>query len=198
MTNDSILSSGEATDQLLSALGAQLGALGSSCDLVVIGGAALLALGLISRPTRDVDVVAIRGSAGLESAKPLPDALRVAAARVARDFALPADWLNSEPGDMLRLGLPEGFEARLHVRSYGPHLTVHFASRVDQIHFKLYALADRGPGKHEADLRALKPTRGELVAAARWSRTHDPSEPHGDILRAALVHLGVEDADLGA
>jgi hypothetical protein len=196
MSDDQLISA-EATDRLLSALGEQLGVLGERYELVVIGGSALLALGLVSRPTRDVDVVALISNAGLTPAKPLPAPLAAACARVARDFDLPADWLNSEPGDMLGLGLPNGFAERLKRREYGPFLTAQFASRFDQIHFKLYALADRGPGKHEADLRALDPTRAELIAAARWSRTHDPSEAHREILLEALAHLGVEDADLG-
>ncbi|MGO9499580.1 MAG: hypothetical protein ACLQA5_23150 [Solirubrobacteraceae bacterium] len=33
------------------------------------------------------------------------------------------------------------------------------ASRLDQIHLKRYALVDQGLGKHEGDLRALKPSR---------------------------------------
>lgn len=141
--------------------------------------------------------MALAGRDVLMPAEPLPDPLVEACARVARDFGLPADWLNSEPAGMLRLGLPEGFSERLDRREYGPWLAVLFASRLDQIHFKLYALADRGGGgKHEADLRALKPTRDELIAAARWSRTHDPSAAHRDILAEALAYLGVEDADL--
>jgi hypothetical protein len=196
--SDSHIVSARATDQLLSAVGEQLSLLRERYDLVVIGGSALLALGLVSRPTRDVDVVAIAGRDGLMPAAPLPEPLAEACARVARDFGLPADWLNSEPAGMLRLGLPEGFSERLDRRDYGRWLTVRFASRLDQIHFKLYALADRGGGgKHEADLRALAPTRDELIAAARWSRTHDPSVVHRDILTAALAYLGVEDADLG-
>jgi Nucleotidyltransferase of unknown function (DUF6036) len=199
MTGNTQLSSAEATDRVLSALGEQLGLLGEHYDLVVIGGSALLALGLISRSTRDVDVVALAGDDALMSADPLPGPLADASARVARDFGLPADWLNSEPAGMLRLGLPQGFAARLDRREYGPYLTVRFASRFDQVHFKLYALADRGGGgKHEADLRALEPTRDELIAAARWSRTHDPSEAHREILTAALSYLGVTDADLGS
>jgi hypothetical protein len=69
---------------------------------------------------------------------------------------------------------------------------------LDQIHFKLYALVDQGPGKHETDLRALKPTSEELVQAARWTRTHDPSEGFEHALRSALGYLGVEDVDLDA
>ena len=197
MSTNAQLTSADAADRLLSALGEQLAVLGQSYDLVVIGGSALLALGFVSRPTRDVDVVALVTPEGLIDAKPLPQPLADARNKVARDFNLPEDWLNSEPGDMLRYGLPDGFAERLDRRDYGPHLTVRFAGRLDQIHFKLYALADRGPGKHEADLRALNPTPDELIQAARWSRTHDPSEPHRQVLVATLEHLGVSDADLG-
>jgi hypothetical protein len=53
----------------------------------VVGGSALLALGLISRATRDVDVLAIVDGEELTSAQPLPAALVGAAQTVARDFA---------------------------------------------------------------------------------------------------------------
>jgi hypothetical protein len=33
----------------------------------------------------------------------------------------------------------------------------------------------------------------ELLAAARWARTHDPSEAFGQELRAALRSFGIED-----
>jgi len=100
--------------------------------------------------------------------------------------------------ELVVVGLPTGFLERLEPRVYGSALTVQFASRLDQIHFKLYALADQGPGKHEADLRALAPTSAELLQAAGWARTHDPSEGFEQALREALAHLGVEDVDLGA
>ena len=182
--------------ELLSALGEQLAARGARFDLVVIGGSGLLALGLIDRPTRDVDVVALLQTRTLLAPRPLPEALVAARDRVARDFGLPDDWLNAEPADLLDFGLPAGFVDRLERREYGDALTVHFASRFDQIHFKLYAMVDQGAGKHEADLRALEPTAEELVAAARWAQTHDPSEGFRSQLLAALSYLGVEDAAL--
>jgi hypothetical protein len=191
------IASKEAADRLLSALSEQVAALGQRFELVVVGGFALLALGLIERPTRDVDLIALRTGDDLGTAKPLPPALEAARDRVARDFALPADWLNPGPTDLLEFGLPEGFSDRLERRDYGDDLTVYFASRYDQIHFKLYALVDQGPGKHEADLRALSPTEDELLAAARWSRLHDPSEGYERVLREVLTHFGVRDADLG-
>lgn len=198
MRTSAHLDSAAATDRLLSALGEQLSLTGDEYDLIVIGGSALLALGLVSRSTQDVDVVALAGSAGLDKALPLPKPLADARARVARDFDLPEDWLNSAAAaDMLRLGLPQGFAERLTRREYGPFLTVRYASRFDQIHFKLHATVDRGGGKHFSDLQALEPSQAELLAAARWTRTHDPSDGFLSVLTEVLAYFKVEDADLG-
>jgi hypothetical protein len=53
----------EITDEtiglLFGALADQLQALGSHIEIVVIGGSALTALGLVRRATRDVDLLAI-------------------------------------------------------------------------------------------------------------------------------------------
>lgn len=192
------ISNAERADKLLAALGEQLGRAGESFAVVVVGGSGLLALGLIDRPTRDVDVVALHTSGGLVKADPLPAPLAAARDRVGRDFGLPADWLNAGPADLMDLGLPEGFLDRVLTRRYGEGLTVHFASRLDQIHLKLYAVVDQGPGRHEQDLRALAPTPDELVRAGRWCRTHDPSEGFRGELERALAHFSVSDADLGA
>jgi hypothetical protein len=186
----------DSAEQILGALGEQLAVNAERFELVVIGGSALLALGLVERATKDVDIVALRSGDGLDSADPLPKSLQAARDLVARDFSLSTDWLNPGPTALLELGLPDGFVDRLERRGYGDALVVHLASRHDQIHFKLYALVDQGPGKHEADLRALAPTEAELVAAARWSRTHDPSEGYAEVLRRVLASLGVEDVDL--
>jgi hypothetical protein len=182
--------------EALAALDEQLTDRGARFELVVIGGAALVALGLVSRVTRDVDVVGLRSSSGIRSARPLPSELAGAAERVARDLRLPKDWLNPGPSELLDLGLPEGFLQRLHRQDVGPGLVVHFADRIDQIHFKLYAMVDQAGGRHEEDLRALSPTRGELLDAARWTRTHDPSPGFHEQLILALRLLGVDDVDL--
>jgi len=185
-------------DVLLSALADQLQALGSQIEMVVIGGSALAALSLVKRATRDVDLLAIAANGELRPAEPLPEALLAARAAVAADFGLPETWLNAGPTDLLKWGLPEGFMSRVVTRSYGRTLVVHLAGRLDQIHFKLFAMVDQGGGRHEADLRALSPARGELVAAARWSMTQDPSPGYRSVLEDALHVLGVDDADLGA
>jgi hypothetical protein len=121
-------------------------------------------------------VLAVVSDGQLMSAEPLPTRLREAADTVARDFSLPPGWLNSGPTSLLDFGLPEGFVGRAERRRYGPALEVLFAARLDQIHFKLYATVDQGPGRHLEDLKNLAPTPHELRAAARWSEQHDPSE----------------------
>jgi hypothetical protein len=191
------ITSAGVVHELLRALSRQLSATGTSFDLVVIGGSALLAMGLVNRATGDVDVVALATPDGLISALDLPPELSAAAARVARDFEVSTRWLNSGPAELLRFGLPSGFQDRWETQRYGQALTVRWASRFDQIHFKPYAAVDQS-GKHLRDLQALQPTRDELVAAARWSREHDPSEGFLSVLTEALKYFGVDGAELGS
>lgn len=193
---DTPIDSARATEDLLNALGDQLAAQGERYTLAVVGGSALLALGFVSRATRDVDVLAIVEGREFVSAQPLPVALLDAAHTVARDFGLSREWLNPGPTSLLDLGLPAGFDKRAQRRAYGPALEVLFASRIDQIHLKLYATVDQGPGKHLNDLQALAPTEQELLDAARWSRTHDPSEGYHSTLAQVLAHFGVADGHL--
>lgn len=165
--------------------------------LVVCGGAALIAAGLLSRTTRDVDVVALLDERQcLIAPVPLPDHLVKAAGEVAEVLNLPKDWLNNGPsrdqGGIFQMGLPSGLQGRLHPKEYGERLTVWFIDRVDQIHFKLYAAVDRG-GYHINDLEALKPTDAELVQAARWTLTHDVSDEFRGLLKTLLERLGYGD-----
>lgn len=167
--------------------------------LLVCGGAALIALHLGSRATRDIDVIALirrteqMERASLQKAKPLPLYLVEASEQVARDLGLPADWLNPGPADLMDLGLPAGCFERSTRKEFGPGLHVHFVSRYDQIHFKLYAAVDQGGGRHLQDLRALNPTAVEILAAARWARTHDPSPGFRELLASMLTQLGYDE-----
>jgi hypothetical protein len=188
---DSTLIDARLADELLSAVGEQLTLRGEGYTIAVVGGSALIALGLVSRTTRDVDVVAVLQDEELVSAEPLPAGLIEAANIVARDFGLPSSWLNTGPASLFDLGLPDGFAGRAEQHSYGESLQVLFASRLDQIHFKLYAAVDHGAGRHLTDLQALTPSDEELIQAARWSETHDTSEGYRAMLANALKHFGV-------
>jgi hypothetical protein len=180
-------------DEALSALGDLLESRGEAYHLVVIGGSGLVAIGAVSRTTRDVDVVALEKDGALISAEPLPDAIAAAAAIVARDLGLEKDWLNADPTSLLDAGLPAGFSERLTGRDYGAVLRVSFASRIDQVFFKLYAAANWREPRDFADLVQLEPTPAELRDAARWARTHNMPGPFDDAIAQALADLGVED-----
>jgi hypothetical protein len=162
--------------------------------LVVCGGSALIAAGLIPRATQDVDIVALMDAKEqLVDPHPLPAVLLEAASEVAQILELKDDWLNNGPsrgeGGLFQMGLPEGFVSRLSRKDYGRNLRVYFAGREDQIHFKLYAAVDRG-GYHIADLLALKPEENELTRAARWAMTHDVSRGFRGMMKNLLKELG--------
>jgi hypothetical protein len=179
----------------LQALGEQLAAADAEpVHLVVIGGSGLIAIAAVDRATSDVDVIAVVRDEELVTAEPLPPAVIAAAVLVARDFDLSQTWLNAGPTSLLEIsGPPAGFEDRLIHRNYGSALRISFASRIDQVHFKLYAAVGRFEPRDVADLRALSPTADELQAAARWARTRDMPGPVDDELARVLADFGVED-----
>jgi hypothetical protein len=166
-------------------------------EIAICGGSALIFSGLVVRTTKDVDVVALVRDGRIFTPAPLPGHLMQASREVAEDLGLDPHWLNNEPsraeGGLFQMGLPKGFGERLTAVSYGDKLTVHFASRFDQIHFKLYASVDRG-GYHIEDLLALSPTEEELVAAAKWCMTHDVSAGFRMLLKKLLEGLNHENA----
>lgn len=106
---------------------------------------------------------------------------------------LAPNWLNPGPTSLLYFGLPEGFGQRETVRRFGG-LTLHVASREDQICFKLYASVDQGPqSKHAADLQKLRPSPEERRWAGEWCRTQDPSDGFAQQLELALRAFGGSD-----
>ncbi|MCD4846679.1 MAG: hypothetical protein K8R76_00640 [Candidatus Aegiribacteria sp.] len=167
--------------------------------LVVCGGSALIAMGLVSRTTDDVDVVALVDSMErLISPTPFPIYLEKAIREVAIVLKLPEHWLNSDPssdsGGLFQTGLPVGLLSRAHRRDYGSHLTVYFIDRTDQIFFKVYAAIDGDRGSiHVDDLAALEPSSKEMESAARWCMEHDPSEGFRVILISMFEQLGYGD-----
>lgn len=184
---------GKNIESILIALDRQILASGGGpISLVVCGGTALAALGLVSRTTKDVDVLGSLEKGRVRKIGRFPDWLGAAAAKVAVDFDLPADWLNLGPESQLDTGLPRGLPARLEKKSYGGRVTVYFISRLDQIHFKLYASLDRG-GYHVQDLFRLEPTKSELLRAGRWVLTQDVSPGFREILLSFLKQHGHED-----
>lgn len=189
-------------DQLeaaVGALGELLEARSLHYEVVLIGGGNLILRGLVTRPTtKDLDVLGAWSPSGVEPMQPLPEGLASAIEDVALAYGLSSDWMNLGPSRLLDHGLPDGFLERLDRRDHGG-LVVWLADRVDMICFKLFAAVDQGVrSRHLQDVRELRATHDELLVAARWTRTHDPSPGYRTLLRTTLDVLGAEisDADL--
>ncbi|MFC2149163.1 DUF6036 family nucleotidyltransferase [Candidatus Auribacterota bacterium] len=184
-------------EKILSALDKQIGVNeGAPISIAVCGGTALFALRLILRTTKDVDVIGkisiLKGRIKIEKIDEFPDRFEKAAKIVQRDFNLPDNWINTGSAKQIDTGLPRGFEKRLVKRTYGQYLTVYFISRLDQIHFKLYAALDRG-GYHADDLFALNPSNEEILMASQWVLTQDVSREFRYILKSFLQEKGYEN-----
>jgi hypothetical protein len=180
----------------LAALGELLAARGLHYELVLVGGGNLILREFIRRPTtKDLDILGARTPDGVDLIRPMPEPLRDAVMDVGRAFGLADDWLNTGPDSLLDLGLPEGFVKRLERRDYGG-LVAWLAGWFDMVCFKLYAAVDQGHrSRHFQDLRDLKPDRDDLLSAAHWAMSHDPSAGFRSLLVETLRALDIEDAD---
>jgi hypothetical protein len=69
---------------------------------VVVGGAGLLALEIVDRGTKDVDVVARIEAGALLKGRPLPVGLVEARDAVAKDLGVSEGWLNAGPAGSVR------------------------------------------------------------------------------------------------
>lgn len=162
-------------------------------SFVVCGGSSLLALNLVRRTTtQDVDILAKIEGDSLVTPRPLPPWLIKAAADVGRQLDLPEQWLNTQVAEetLFSCGLPPGLQQRLTPHRYGSRLWIGFIGRRDQIFLKLHAAVDRDGGRHLQDLLDLQPTADELLDAAKWTQTQNPSAGFRMLLGAMLKHLG--------
>lgn len=184
----------------IEALGEILASEDESVAVAVVGGTAMIVQGFVDRATRDVDIIAVGREAdageqrSLEPPEPLPEPLVRAITRVARDYGLPEDWMNTTAALQWKMGLPPGFATRIHWKQYGG-LWLGLADRHDLILMKLYAAADsEGPSSvHYQDLLALRPTHEELDAAAAWVRSQDASQEFSIILDQVVERAKTHD-----
>ena len=178
--------------QALTALGTLLQDRTLAFEIVAIGGdigGGLLLLGLIDRPTKDLDALAIVENDQYQLAKPMPSELVEAIEDVARVLGLADDWLNPGPTDQLKHGLPVGFRERTTRHEYGA-LVVHLAARYDQICLKLDAAVDSGrQSTHVKDLIALQPTDAELRDAADWVKKQDAGVDHPRFVDEVVAYI---------
>lgn len=134
-------------------------------EAVVIGGAALNLLGLVSRYTRDCDVLDPQ----------IPESVRTASRNFAIEQRLQGqilrdDWLNNGP-ESLKKDLPIGWQQRLVELYKGRTLHLLTLGRMDLTKTKLFAFCDRGTDRQ--DCLMLKPTHAELIDALEWVKNQD-------------------------
>ena len=134
---------------------------------VIIGGAALNLLGVVSRLTRDCDV--LDPSIPKEILKASED---FATEAIAQDSTLliQKNWLNNGP-DSLKKHLPKGWENRLVPAFSGKAIIFQCLGREDLLKTKLYAQSDRQEDLD--DCVALKPTLKELKDSIEWVQFQD-------------------------
>ncbi|HLE01566.1 MAG TPA: DUF6036 family nucleotidyltransferase [Bdellovibrionota bacterium] len=125
-------------------------------ELTICGGAALILMGVVSRGTSDVDVVA----------KKIPDAVLAAAKVVAKKLKCREDWLNNRVNPIIER-LPVNWEDHLVTLFTGKAVTVKSISRQDLICAKLHAAVDR-KGLDFSDVIDLKPTAAEIEVARQY------------------------------
>lgn len=175
--------------QALALLGVLLTDRDLAFEIVAVGGGGLLLLGLIRRPTKDLDALAVVEAGEYKLARPMPQELREAVEDTASALNLARDWLNPGPTDQLKHGLPAGFRERTTRLEFGG-LTVHLAARFDQICFKLYAATDSGPeSKHVSDLLDLDPGTDELREAAAWVKQQDAGSEFASFVDSVIAHV---------
>lgn len=154
---------------------------GLTLEAIATGGAALALLGIITRETRDCDLLEPKLSAGvLEASHAFASGLR-AQGEVLRD-----DWLNNGPASLAPL-LPEDWRNRLQLIHQGEAIRLWTLGRPELLLSKLFALCDRGLDL--SDCLALKPDTEELVQAKAWITVQDLNPDWPTHVHATLQDL---------
>ncbi len=151
-------------------------------DAVVVGGAALGLLGVISRETRDCDIIHPALSEEVRRA-----AIEFAAQTRKRGELLDDEWLNNGPASLVAV-LPAGWLDRVEVVFSGAALTLRCLGRQELLMSKTFALCDRALDLQ--DCVALAPTPEELDVITPWLERQDINPEWPAHVRAVLADLG--------
>lgn len=134
----------------------------SPCDVVIVGGAAMILYFGASRATRDVDVLILRGD--LEE-------LRQAVKTVAGERDLPEDWLNDAVKGYADILPPDFYHRLVPLDLQFRHIRLYVLGRPEQVAMKIVTL-------REQDLEDL-----ELLLPLM-------SEADKEVLVAIMQHVG--------
>jgi|SRR5579871_783409 len=164
--------------EILTAFDRYLARRSLTLQAVVVGGTALNLLGVVSRPTKDCDIIHPALSPEIIAA-----ARQFASAERARGQALDDDWLNNGPSSLTQ-HLPSGWQERLQIVFTGAAVTLRCLGRRDLLCVKLWALCDRGIDL--SDCLALAPDAEELRTVLPWLETQDAHPDWPEHVRATL------------
>jgi hypothetical protein len=138
---------------------------GQQFEAIVIGGAALSILGIITRETRDVDVLHPGiPSDILDSSKEFARNMEI------QDTKLKENWLNEGP-ESLRNYLRPQWQNRVISLFDGKAIFLQTLGRTDFIGTKVLAFCDRGFDLE--DCLNMKPTKEELLEILPWVQAYD-------------------------
>lgn len=140
---------------------------GLKLEAIIIGGAALNIMDVVTRTTKDVDFLDPSIPAEIKQAS-IDFANKYSELNLDSD-----DWLNNGPEDLIR-DLPDGWRNDLQVIFKGEALTLLTLGRLNLLRTKLYACADRDIDFE--DCIALSPTLHELNECKEWVLKGDASE----------------------
>jgi hypothetical protein len=151
-------------------------------DAVVIGGAALNMLGVVSRFTKDCDILYP------EIPKDVADASQAFAAELRHTGeSIQNDWLNNGPVSLVSHLRPQ-WEERLQTAFTGTAIHLRCLGRSDFLCAKLFALCDRGIDL--GDCLALAPTVKEIADVLPWLEEQDAHPGWPAHVRATLADVG--------
>lgn len=154
---------------------------GLQFEAVVIGGAALALLGVISRETQDCDVLDPNIPEDVAKA-----ARKFGAEARKKGIDLKEDWFNNGP-QSLKDVLPKGWQSRFEKLYFGKALSLHTLGRSDLLKSKLFAYCDRG--QDLIDCVALKPIQQELSEALEWIKAQDANPGWPDHVEKRIARL---------
>jgi hypothetical protein len=169
------------TYDIISSFDGDLAARGLRFDAVVIGGAALNLLGVVSQLTKDCEIL-VPG---------IPEKTAHAAQSFAREVrakgaALEDEWLNNGPAS-LRTQILSGWAHRLQTAFSGQAIKLRTLAREDLLCAKLFALCDRGIDF--LDCIAPAPTKAELDNVVPWLEQQDGNPQWPAHVRLTIANL---------
>lgn len=146
---------------------------------VIIGGAALIAMGVINRKTKDIDCLFPE----------IPAEIKQASREFAIEypnFDLIDNWLNNGPSSLVN-DLPGDWQDRLVTIYAGSSVVLQTLGRIDLLRTKLFALCDRL--EDWPDCIALAPTAAELDTCLSWVADRDGNPYWAEHVKNTFIDL---------